>query len=149
MDITQIINSFRFFLNTSWPGLPDWIKDEVKSWHVIDDWYQTNWETLVETEINQIIDHEKLSLGVVSLEVFGCGADCNGISSRVFKPEILPTHFVQVNNIYRFDSLGIKHENGWFEISYPFDSARVFNDKGEEIILPMTNLTFKLIEIKQ
>ncbi len=55
MNITLIINQFRIFLNTAWTGLPDWIKNKEESRYAIDDWFQANWEALVEAEINQFL----------------------------------------------------------------------------------------------
>jgi hypothetical protein len=148
MDVTTTMNSFRNFLNISWNGLPDFIKNTEESSWLIDDWYQTNWETLVETNINQIIEKEKLPIGFVTLEAFGSGADCNGSSSRVFNPNALATHYIQVNNIYRFDSFGELNDKNYYEISYPFNFAKVIDEQEIEIILPASNLIFKVVSKK-
>ncbi len=140
MIVTELINSFRQFLNVSWSTLPDLLKDRQKSWDAIDDWYQTNWETIVETQINIVRQENEM----VVLEIFGNGADCNGSSSRVFLPESLPTHCIKVNDRYRFNSFGTKYETGWFEITYPFDFIKVLDEDEIEIILSAENAKFSL-----
>lgn len=148
MDVTDILESFRHFLRTSWVGLPEWIKDiDNNGDDDLNDWIQANWESLVETKINKLqcrqFDTDKL----VTLEVFGYGAD-NGTSSRIFRPGDLPTHFIEINGSYRFDSFGTKITEDIFEIEFPFDHLRATDDNGIEILLPTSNVTFMLREIK-
>ncbi len=50
------------------------------------DWAQANWEAIVEATVS--------STGLVFLEPYGDGADCNPVGSRVWMPDALPTHAV-------------------------------------------------------
>ena len=147
MNVTEIINSFRIFLNVSWAGLPGWLKDIKESDEAIYDWFQANWETIVETKINQVRFAESLSNNLVTIEHFGYGADCYGTSSRVFRPDALPTHYIKVNGLYRFDSFGNKFDTGWFDLCFPFDFVKVTDENDNEIILNADNLVYSLTEI--
>jgi hypothetical protein len=50
----------------------------------LEDWLQANWEMFVEGGLAPTI----------FLEVYGEGADCNGESSRVYRPDVTATHVV-------------------------------------------------------
>src|SRR5690606_2936732 len=89
MDIDKAIRVFSDFLNKSWgviiPLLSDrsYTTDESSK----SDWLQSNWEILVERKVLQLNEY---------LEVYGEGADFNGVSSRITNIGSFPTHFVKV-----------------------------------------------------
>ena len=84
MNADQAIRNYRCFLDASWPFVNMLNKEAPGREALWDDWAQANWEFLVESrvcmEANQF------------LEVYGDGADSYGSSSRIWKPEAIPTH---------------------------------------------------------
>ncbi len=76
-----IVRGFRDFLNASWRGATALLPEDE-----VEDWVQANWELLVEANL---CDQSK-----EFLEVYGAGADRFGKSSRILRPDALPTHRV-------------------------------------------------------
>ena len=88
-NITTILWNFQGFLTSSWKNvemLKTFIKNEHFGDELLNDFLQSNWETLVEAIICEP--------GEEFLEVYGDGADCNGASSRVCFPKEVATHRV-------------------------------------------------------
>ncbi|ACU07091.1 hypothetical protein FIC_00636 [Flavobacteriaceae bacterium 3519-10] len=84
--VNTVIKNFADFLNLSNTSLK-LVKDNLVADNFADiqnDFYQVNWEILVESAV--CIPGEEW------LQIYGEGADCNSGSSRVTFPEKLPTH---------------------------------------------------------
>jgi hypothetical protein len=84
--VNTVINNFSDFLNGSNPTVK-LVRDNLIADNFTDiqnDFYQANWEILVESAI--------CIPGKEWLRIYGEGADCNSGSSRVTFPEKLPTH---------------------------------------------------------
>lgn len=86
MTVENIVRDFREFLINNGPFIQKIFKDE----YLISDWLQANWEVIVESSISK-------KENTIFLEVYGDGAECNDNSSRVWKPEALPTHRIHCN----------------------------------------------------
>ena len=84
MNIDEIVRNFQQFLEASWQSVENALSltggGEDLPW----DWLQANWEILVEA----VIYPDSTSF----LELYGIGAECNGASSRVWKPDAAATH---------------------------------------------------------
>ena len=85
-NVDKIVKDFRLFLNENLVFISSRLNDDL--YH---DWLQANWEILVESLI--------CISGSEYLEIYGEGADCNELSSRVWRPQSLPTHFIRVSLI--------------------------------------------------
>lgn len=143
MNVGEQLRAFRQFLNQSWP-----IANEVLAGkeNLLDDWKQANWEILVEAVL---VNSREF------LEVYGDGADCNGSSSRVWKPTALNTHAVHVVPIHGPDMVdqlrGTKFscpsqglpmdqfvtlsEAGWYEPEPPFGHVLAVDGDHEKVLL--------------
>jgi hypothetical protein len=96
--MNEIVNNalinFLNFLNNSIVNFKE-IKFVVKNSDIfeelINDFYQANWEILVESVI--------CSPGKEFLEIYGEGADCNSDSSRVSFPQKVATHQIVCREI--------------------------------------------------
>jgi hypothetical protein len=150
MKCTDLIISFRDFISNSWENIKLFYEnlDEEEKEIFLNDWLQANWEILVERSICETNEF---------LEVYGYGADCNGQSSRVIYPEILPTHkitckvknnelvkdfmtdkLIQIENV---DFMGfVNFKNKYFEIAPPFDFILLSSDK--DIVLSISDIEF-------
>ena len=73
---------FRAYLITAWEAAVSLVDGDSS---LLDDWKQASWENLVESRILEPGSY---------LAVYGDGSDCNGASSRVWKPEAPATHEV-------------------------------------------------------
>ena len=88
MDVLgEVLRTFLGVLRSSWPGVKRCLIDSA-GWDqsVVYDWAQANWEMIVEAGLSRD--------GPITLDVYGPGADCNGGSSRVWRPEAEPSHLV-------------------------------------------------------
>ncbi len=112
-------------LIASFGSLPSWLKDDPNN--SINDWYQSNWEILVENPL--------MNRGIVKsvIDVYGDGADCNGSSSRVSLHELQPKQSIHVNDGYIFHSYGTM-KNEWYYQEPPFDIIRA-EKPNDEILL--------------
>jgi len=84
METDSVIRNFQNFLMNSWRSVADTLTDDA----TLSDWMQANWEILVESLLCPK-ENEYLA-------VYGDGADCNGVSSRVWKPNVVATHQICV-----------------------------------------------------
>lgn len=136
LDISGPVNAFRQAIVAAWPFIqPLTVADQTGS--MLDDWLQANWECLVEGSIDP-------ALGIV-LEPYGNGADCNGGSSRVWRPELLPNAAVYVRHCNKASLVDVidgdlvhggaqfSHfgalAGGWPAIDAPFDLAVLETEK--------------------
>ena len=83
-DVADAVRAFAATLATSWERL-EAIARRTSTGSYLADWAQANWEMIVEGV---------LPPGEDFLEVYGDGADCNGDSARVCRPEARPTRAV-------------------------------------------------------
>ncbi|WPP50689.1 hypothetical protein [Catalinimonas niigatensis] len=141
MNSIKILEEFRQFLIGSWNSLPNRIKNNDN--YQLDDWLQANWEILVEARL--FYDQNKINKLI--LEVYGNGADFNGASSRVFAPEAKATHYICINQNYKFEAFGKQYENGWFGMELPFDKVLVTDENDNEIILDVSDINCELKEV--
>ena len=84
MDVDEIVRNFQQFLEASWQSVESMLPLTPEGEHFRLDWLQANWEILVEAVIHPG--------GASFLEFYGEGAECNGASSRVWKPDAEATH---------------------------------------------------------
>ena len=136
MDLLQVLKEFREFLQKSYQALPIWVINGEDQNDSVLDWYQTNWEILVEYRMQ--------SLGLIDgrIDVYGDGADCNGDSSRVFLPEAHPSKSIRINDKYVFHSFGTL-KNDYFVQEPPFDFVKGdLPSSYEEIIVKFEEARF-------
>lgn len=151
IDINILLDFFRLFLESNLAKLNSRIDDEL-----IDDWLQSNWEILVESQV--------CKAGREFLEVYGEGADCNASSSRVWLPDALPTHRVLV--VLEKDSTNLltgsvipKTDNevivfdrfvSWDGEHYSYDgplNSLLADKSGEELLLPIEHTKFSVCPV--
>jgi hypothetical protein len=88
--VDEVVRNYQQFLFSSWPTIEKVFKaieDTVEIDYYYDDWFQANWELIVESVL--------CKPGEEFLEAYGEGADCNGMSDRVCFPEAISTHEVR------------------------------------------------------
>ena len=154
-QIDNLVREFAGFLDESWDRISRLAKD-TQTGSYIQDWCQANWETIVEGALEPP--------GIVYLECYGEGADCNGASSRVYLPKQSATHSVHCVSYERdsavHDLISDKHislgkqglpleelasqSDTWFERKPPFDCVLVI-DQGTEILLRIKSVRFILV----
>jgi hypothetical protein len=138
------------FLTASWDAA--WtnatLMKHVNPSEFMADWAQSNWELLVETAVR-----ETFADGQGYLEVYGEGADCNDASSRVWRPQVLPTHRVMcrarentmvvdlltgrrlgASQSFIFDHFAARSGGGWYMQTPPFDCVLGYLDTREVLI---------------
>lgn len=139
--INSVINAFLDYVRASWYIVKQFISQDT-SGSLKDDWFQANWELLVEGSLSK----DQL----IYLEIYGDGADVHSPSSRVLLPEAETSHVVilrakttkpikdYLNNemvklpedglpVDRFVTIG---NDGWYYEDIPFDKVLV---KGQNI----------------
>jgi hypothetical protein len=119
------------------------------------DWAQASWETLVEAALSPD--------GRLVLEIYGDGADCNGASSRVWKPDAVATHAIHCHprtgptavdlltgaavtfpqDGFLVDRFACHSEDGWYREMPPFDGVLV-SASGREALFRIDDLRFAL-----
>lgn len=135
LDITDSVEIFRNVIDSSWDFI-NVLSEKDLTGSFFNDWAQSSWERIVESSIGPDLK--------VFLEPYGDGADCNIRSSRVWRPEAIPTTDVfarYVGNeelinmvdgspvhgkmkLDRFASL----RDGWPVVGKPFECAVVSDD---------------------
>lgn len=152
-ELDGLVRGFARLLSSSWAE----VQAAARLSHTgsyVRDWMQANWEMLVEGV---------LPPDEVFLEVYGEGADCNTRSSRVYRPDVLPTHTIACvaradtgvvtdrlsgeevrlgPDGLAFEELATQSER-WYEIGPPFDCALLRND-GVAYLLRTDEVVFVL-----
>lgn len=160
MDTDLVVRNFRVFMVDSWPIAEKFFKekrDALEFQEALDDFFQANWEILVE----QLLCPQPHQF----LEVYGNGADCNGSSSRVWLPDSPVTHRVVckpknegtvkdaisetliVPNEYQFDGF-IFWENGKYGVAPPFDHV-LLTSFLDNFVVNLNEIHFVLEEVSE
>ena len=155
IDLNYAILTFHKLLCVLWGDLKVYV-DFDSGFTPREDWAQSNWEMLVEYVL-------QTSDEAVYLEVYGDGADCNGVSSRVTSPEKLSTHAVffrsrlslpinylsgvslNPGNEYKFERF-VSLEEGWFFENPPFNYVMAMSGK-EYVVLKLDEVDFSVKKI--
>ena len=134
------------------------ISDNDTTGSIKEDWYQANWELIVEG---------MLSCKGIVLEPYGDGADCNGASSRVLYPASLPSHnltctsskgvpvydFLNKRELGRkdgkivFDRFVSMEEDGWYYEKAPFDMV-LGQCAGEDVVVKFSEIDVHIANIE-
>lgn len=132
MTLEQALINFREFLL-----LNHEFSSSVLLEQLLADWLQANWEIIVEGTLH--------GSGLVDsvIDIYGDGADCNGVSSRVSMPNLFPTHSIHVEPNFILHSFGTLRDNGYLQVP-PFDYVKAENPKGGEIIKPLSEVVFSI-----
>ena len=152
MTPDKTLEIFRRFLNASWPQV-EFVIGSIKQpdfW--LGDWYQANWELIVEAQLCATPDE--------TLEIYGDGADCNSPSSRVWLPDAKPTHVIRCGakgrktpvdlikgqklpldecTFYKF----VRHVDGKYGDGTPFDHVLV-EAEDEVYLTDRDSIVFKI-----
>lgn len=131
--IDYIVLSFLNFLNTTnkiFQDLKKLIEDSDYLDGLQNDYLQANWEIIVESLICEP--------GIEFLQVYGEGADCNEISSRVCFPEKLATHIIKVKPKIRKEILD-RNTNEKIETEDYFFNSFVSHSNKEDNSKPVYN----------
>ncbi len=138
MNLRHVLCDFQNFLVSSYASLPDWMIDREDANDPIADWYQANWEILVEYRMQ--------FLGLVDghIDIYGDGADCNGNSSRVFLPNAQPLKSIRINDKFAFHSFGTLR-NDFFVLEPPFEFVKgEFPENDKEIVVKFEEARFSV-----
>lgn len=130
----DVLKDFRHFLTTSWPSLPDWMLDPINGKEALKDWLQINWETLVE-----------YPLGVTLLPYADC-SDGYVTMTRIFDPEVPPSHVFMLNQEYAFYGF-MSFLHGEYQMHPPFDIVCGRSRAGELIFCKYQEAGLELMPI--
>ncbi|MFH2122372.1 MAG: hypothetical protein ABIJ50_02670 [Pseudomonadota bacterium] len=153
-SLDELIDIFRALLNNCWIKIQIF-KTDVEGEYLLNDWKQFNWELIVENNLFQRRDFY--------LEPYGEGADYYGDSSRILRPEALPTHTVcchsenevidlLTGNMVTFSSEGLPLEcfvairDGWYFEEPPFDCILIIKDR-KQLVVRIKDINFKLLRL--
>lgn len=154
-----IVSSFVEFLNSSlktFDKLGNAIENQDYYEDLRNDFFQANWEILVESVI--------CIPGKEFLDTYGEGADCNGASSRVCFPNKLPTHRIKIvgaTSSIIVDEMSKKEidlenctlysfvhfENGDWSYESPINAVLLENDIGYSVV-KLEDVVFKKSKIE-
>jgi hypothetical protein len=164
-SLDDFIRRFARFLDASWNSA--WSAatpmEDIDPADLMADWAQANWELLVETPLR-----ETAGFGEAYLEPYGEGAECNGASSRVWRPQALPTHRVvcrgretaatmdlltsrnvdATSHPIVFDHFASLSKRGWHEEAPPFDCVLGYHGN-QEILVRVDAILFDLERIDE
>lgn len=152
-NIVELIDIYRNLLNSVWVEIRGLAKD-VEGESLLNDWKQANWELVVEANLSQ---------KEIFLEPYGEGADFYGDSSRIIRPDALPTHAVCCysekhvtdrlsGNQISFPIEGFELEcfvsmrDGWYYEEPPFEGVLVVHDD-EQLVFQINDINFGLRKI--
>lgn len=141
-DVNGLVRGFARLLSVCWIEVTTTAKTSSTGSY-LQDWLQANWEMFVEAA---------LPPGTF-LEPYGEGADCNEQSSRVYRPEALPSHVIVcrprstkteivdllAGTAVPVDSAGLPLEEfvtmagTWYERCPPFDCVLVEDAVGPRV----------------
>lgn len=119
------------------------------------DWMQASWEMIVEAALSQN--------GIIFLEPYGDGADCNEVGSRVWRPGMASTHAVHCVSTegkesfdvltgkkicfpedgYALDKFVTASNDGWYLAEPPFNHVLFFKD-GKDTVVKLDDVEFVL-----
>ena len=155
-SVRQSVIAFVAAVSAAWPAVTTLLGTSERSARnaLIDDWLQAMWEMLVEASL-------PTAGGLMFLEVYGEGADCNPRSSRVHLPEASPTHAIRCSPVSGADVAdaltrkvidwpdeGLVVDRfvrldgaGWYDEAPPFDHVLV-STGGYDAVLPTEDLDF-------
>lgn len=156
ISMKELLEKFSDLLCCCWKDFSS-LRENDTTGSVKEDWLQANWELLVEGLLSE--------QGIV-LEVYGEGADCNGVSSRVLYPDRHPTHKIickPMNKEQSYDVLNERSldiskgeivfdrfvcigEDGWYYEQPPFDKV-LAEYAGEYVVVDFRNTDFQLRRI--
>lgn len=148
MEADKVLRIFKDFLERSWEPAIQLLNDDL-----LNDWLQSNWELLVESCV--------CLPGKEFLEIYGEGADCNSPSSRVWLPNVLPTHKITVTP--KHDAIDLLNDGNlqsrklvfekfvfWngsrYDVTPPFDFVLLTSDE-EEFLVSCDQLVFTIAPI--
>ncbi len=151
MNLDQLLEKYRSLLIRFWCDATAIANDAGRDeW--LNDWKQVNWELIVEGGLG--------SASSITLDPYGEGADFYGSSSRILRPEAIPTHAVRgcpIDDAVEalsgeqavFPPEGLIVEcfvtmrDGWYYEEPPFDCV-LFIDNGVEKVLSLDAVEFSL-----
>lgn len=156
-SVREVVREFVNAVSASWPAVTAVLGGSQGATRneLLDDWLQAMWEMVVEARLAKADE-------TIFLEVYGEGADCNPGSSRVYRPNVLPTNAIRcfplkdgivdaltgaalvfpdeglaVDRFVRLDGLG------WYDEAPPFDHVLVL-EGGREAVLRTIGLDFRV-----
>jgi hypothetical protein len=142
MTLLQLLEKYRALLSKFWLDATTIAKDAGgDEW--LNDWKQANWELIVEGGLG--------SSPSITLVPYGEGAEFYGSSSRILRPEAVPTHAVRgrpVSNavealsgqlaVFPTDGLVVESfvtmRDGWYYEEPPFDFVLFIEDGSERVL---------------
>ncbi len=157
--VREAIGAFVSAVSASWPAVTTALgkSQRLTRNELLDDWLQSMWEMIVEASLSR-------GGATIFLEVYGEGADCNPRSSRVYRPDALPTSAIHcfpsnvsslitdalTGNEIVFPDEGLPIDRfvrldglGWYNEAPPFDHVLV-SAGGREAVLKCEHLDFDL-----
>lgn len=151
--LDKLIDIYRALLNAFWEKMQIFVSEEDGD-ALLNDWKQANWELIVECNL--------YSEGRVFLQPYGEGADYYGESSRILRPDALPTHSVccvSIKNVADrltgnpviFPQNGLPIEcfvtvqEGWYFEKSPFDCVLILKDD-EQLVIGVEDVNFILVK---
>ena len=154
MSIDRIIKHFPGFLNASWNCVIPLLSERAYTSNEdsINDWMQANWELLVERKILPLNEY---------LEVYGDGADFNGVSSRITDMNRIATYYLSVsiytgldlltnekvnNSIFLFEKF-VGFKAGFYTIAPPFQYVLELDNNNVERVFHIESTNFELYKI--
>ena len=156
VNVDKLVRAFARFLADSWEAVSAVRPDDPDD-SFLGDWLQANWEMLVESFL--WIDGK-------ALVIYSNGADI-GNSSRVSRPELLPTHrvvcrivsadVIELLSGQRFESRGttfriaklVAMRDGWYYEEPPFDCVLAVHDEEENLVFRIRDVEFSLRELSE
>ena len=154
MNVDEIVRNFQQFLEASWQSVESMLPSTEEGGEDLRlDWLQANWEILVEAVIQPD--------GTSFIEFYGEGAECNGASSRVWKPHAEATHRIccvpkdgsEVTALVTggsikpqdLDFFCFGHWDGkWYVTHPPFNAVVLSGRKGIEFTVRLEDVRFEI-----
>jgi hypothetical protein len=149
--VDEAVRVFRHVVVSSWSAIEGIsARDRTGSFRA--DWLQANWESIVEAGL--------AGGSPIYLQPYGNGADCNPRSSRVWRPDAIPTHEIvcapkgdgtlydELTKRQLIGSVALEKfgtiVNGYFVEASPFDRVKL---DGSDATLPVDGVTFGCVEV--
>ena len=157
--LSRALDVFLTVLRMGWPAVATLAPpfDQGIAPTMLADWAQSNWEHIVEAAF---APEDR-----IRLEIYGDGAD-NGVSSRIWEPEAIPTHavhckpragtvaldLIETEEIefpeegFMLDRFVARTNGGWYDEDAPFDHLLV-SVPGREYMFRNDEMRFFLVEV--